>query len=122
MIDWARILYGAVLSTLLAGVLLALLGRPRNLGVIAAGALGAGLGPIAWNAILLATQARQFFVDAPVVVLPASWQDTGSGVFALALSSVVLALGPLATAPARRVAGLALVCGVAAFLVDVYLY
>jgi len=55
-------------------------------------------------------------------VLPASWQDTGSGVFALGVATVALALGPLATAPSRRAAALALLCGLAAFLVDVYLY
>jgi hypothetical protein len=56
------------------------------------------------------------------VVLPASWQDTGSGVFALAVAAVGLAVGPLAAAPARRTTGLAALCGLAAFLVDVYLY
>ena len=122
MIGWGQILYGAALSAVLAGVLLALLARPRKLSVITAGALSAGVGPVAWNAILRATQAHQFFVDAPVALLPVSWQDTGSGVFALALSMAVLCLGPLATAPAWRPASLALLCGVAAFVVDVYLY
>jgi hypothetical protein len=32
------------------------------------------------------------------------------------------AVGPLAAAPARRTIGLAALCGLAAFLVDVYLY
>jgi len=57
-----------------------------------------------------------------VTVLPASWQDTGSGVFALAVATLVLGLGVLATTPARRVAIYSLVCGLAAFLVDVCLY
>jgi hypothetical protein len=43
-------------------------------------------------------------------------------VFALAAAAVLLGLGPLATGPARRTIGLAAVCGLAAFLVDVYLY
>jgi hypothetical protein len=55
-------------------------------------------------------------------VLPASWQDTGSGVFALATTAVLLGVGPLASGPARRTIGLAALCGLAAFLVDVYLY
>jgi hypothetical protein len=55
-------------------------------------------------------------------VLPASWQDTGSGVFATAAAALVLGLGPLRAATGRRVALVALVCGLAAFLVDVYLY
>jgi hypothetical protein len=79
-------------------------------------------GPLAWNAILRATHASQFFTDAPLRLLPASWQDTGSGVFALAATAVLLGVGPLAAAPARRTIGLAVLCGLAAFLVDVYLY
>jgi hypothetical protein len=35
---------------------------------------------LAWNAILRATHASQFFTDAPLRLLPASWQDTGLGV------------------------------------------
>jgi hypothetical protein len=77
---------------------------------------------LGWNAILRATHASQFFTDAPLRLLPASWQDTGSGVFALAATAVLLGIGPLAAAPARRTIGLAVLCGLAAFLVDVYLY
>ena len=90
--------------------------------MIGTAGLAAGLGAAAWNAILHAAHGSQFFTDAPVVVLPASWQDTGSGVFALAVAAVGLAAGPLAAAPSRRTAGLAVLCGLAAFLVDVYLY
>lgn len=122
MLSWASILYGAALSAVVAGATLAALARPRRLAVILTGVLATGIGPLAWNAILRATHASQFFTDAPLRLLPASWQDTGSGVFALAASAVLLGLGPLATAPARRTIGLAAVCGLAAFLVDVYLY
>jgi hypothetical protein len=54
--------------------------------------------------------------------MPASWQDTGSGVFALAVAVLVLGFGPLRNGAARRLALLSLLCGVGAFLVDVYLY
>jgi hypothetical protein len=121
MLSWASILYGAALSAALAGVALAVLAR-RQAAVIAAGVAATLVGPIAWNAILRATHASQFFTDAPVAVLPASWQDTGSGVFALAAAAVLLGVGPLAGAPARRTISLAALCGLVAFLVDVYLY
>jgi hypothetical protein len=62
------------------------------------------------------------FTDASLRLLPASWQDTGSGVFPLAATAVLLGVGVLAAAPARRTIGLAVLCGPAAFLVDVYLY
>ena len=122
MLSWASILYGAAVSAVLAGAALAALTRPRQPAVIVAGVVATAAGPVAWNAILRATHASQFFTDAPLRVLPASWQDTGSGVFALAATAVLLGVGPLAAGPARRTIGLAGLCGLAAFLVDVYLY
>ena len=122
MLSWASILYGAALSAVVAGVTLAALARPRQLTVILTGVLATATGPLAWNAILRATHASQFFTDAPLRLLPASWQDTGSGVFALATTAVLLGVGPLAATPARRTIGLAVLCGLAAFLVDGYLY
>jgi len=122
MLSWASILYGAALSAVVAGVVLVALARPRQPAVILTGALATAAGPLAWNAILHATHASQFFTDAPLPLLPASWQDTGSGVFALAVTAVVLGVEPLAAAPTRRMIGLAVLCGLAAFLVDVYLY
>jgi len=122
MLSWPSILYGAALSAVAAGTVLAALARPRQPAVILADVLAAAVGPLGWNAILRATHASQFFTDAPLRLLPASWQDTGSGVFALAATAVLLGLGPLGTAPTRRTIGLATLCGLAAFLVDVYLY
>ncbi|MBP8535528.1 hypothetical protein [Streptomyces sp. MK37H] len=122
MIGWAQIIYGAVLSALVAGLLLAAVLRGRRPLVIATGTLAAALGPLTWNAILRAAHGDQFFTDAPLVVFPVSWQDTGSGVFALAAATLGLGLGPLRTEPARRAAVYALLVGVAALVVDVYLY
>lgn len=121
MLGWTTILYGAALSAVAAAVLTALI-PPRRLAAIATAAVGAFVGPLAWNAILRATAARTFFVDAPIAVLPASWQDTGSGVFTIAVTSLALGIGPLAAGTGRRVAILAALAGLAAFLVDVYLY
>ncbi len=122
MISWAVIGSGAALSALLAGVLVALAAPGNRLAAGTGAAVGAAAGPIAWNAILRATHASTFFTDAPLVILPASWQDTGSGVFTIATTAIVLGLGPLGGQPARRVVPLALLAGLAAFLVDVYLY
>jgi hypothetical protein len=122
MLSWASILSGAALSAVVAGTAIAALARPRQPVVILTGVLATAAGPLAWNAILHATHASQFFTDAPLCLLPASWQDTGSGVFALAATAVALGVGPLAATPARRTIGLAMLCGLAAFLVDVYLH
>jgi len=121
VISWATIGYGAALSALLAAVLTAI-PTPRRRAVTAVAAISAAVGPLAWNAIVHTVHAPNFFTDAPVAVLPASWQDTGSGVFTVAAASLALGLGPLAGQPARRLATTALLAGLAAFLVDVYLY
>jgi hypothetical protein len=122
MLSWATMLYGAALSAVLTAVLVTLATRPRRAAVIATAAASAFAAPLAWNAILRATHGNQFFTDAPIAVMPASWQDTGSGVFTIALAAVALGLGPQATTPGRRVAITAAIAGLAAFGVDVYLY
>jgi hypothetical protein len=122
VISWETILYGALLSALAAAGLVFLLRRDRRFDLLAAAAVSGFAGPLIWNAILHRVEAREFLVDAPVAIMPASWQDTGSGVFTVAVGCVLLGLGPLRDEPGRRVAVCALLCGLAAFLVDVYLY
>jgi hypothetical protein len=123
MLSWSAIVYGAVLSAIAAAALVAALVQPRQIPVIVTAAVGALLGPLAWNAILHDTGGSNFFHDAPLTVLPASWQDTGSGIFAIALTAIPLGFGPLARAgTGRRLAGTAALAGLAAFLVDVYMY
>ncbi|MFF4759380.1 hypothetical protein [Streptomyces sp. NPDC001292] len=121
MIGWGQIVYGAVLSAVVAAVLIAIT-RGRSRAVVATGALAAAVGPLAWNAILRAAHGDQFFTDAPVIFFPVSWQDTGSGVFTLAAASLGYGLGPLAAQPTRTSIRYALLAAVAALLVDVYLY
>jgi hypothetical protein len=122
MLSWGTMIYGAVLSALLAAVAFAVVVRPRRPAVIATAGLGALAGPLAWNAILHAAHGGQFFTDAPIAIMPASWQDTGSGVFTIAVTALALGLGPLAGGTGRRLALTATLAGLAAFLVDVYLY
>jgi hypothetical protein len=122
MISWASILYGAALSAALAGVALAVTVRFRRPAVIIAGALAAAAAPIAWNAILRSVDGSEFFVDAPIGIFPVSWQDTGSGVFAVAAACIAFGIGPLRSEPGRKAAVYGLLTGVAALVVDVYLY
>ena len=121
MLSWGVILYGAVLSAVVAAVFVFLAREREPAGLIGAAA-GAFLGPLAWNAILSFTAASQFFVDAPIPLFPVSWQDTGSGVFAVAAAAPLLGLIVPPVTSARRVAILSLLCGLAALVVDVYLY
>jgi Kef-type K+ transport system membrane component KefB len=119
---WWAIAYGAALSAVLAVVLVVLLAKQRQPAVLATVALGAVVGPVAWNAILRATHADQFFRGAPIIVFPISWQDTGSAVFAFAALSLLLGFGPLRNGPGRRVAGIATLGALAALLVEIFLY
>jgi hypothetical protein len=121
MISWGAIVYGAAISSVLAVAFVWLVLRERAAATLAAIVSSAFGAPVAWNAILRATHAREFFTDAPIAVLPASWQDTGSGVFTFAVTVAVLGLVRRQEQTGRTVAlagGAALV----AFLVDVYLY
>jgi hypothetical protein len=122
VISWGTILYGVVLSALAGALLVFVVRRDRRLDVLATAALSSALGPFLWNAILHRVEGSEFFVDAPVAVMPASWQDTGSGVFTIAVATLLLGFGPLRDEAGRRVAQLSLLCGLGAFLVDVYLY
>ena len=123
MISWGSILYGTVLSALAALLLvfLAVRRRDQRYETLAVAAVSGALGPLLWNSILHHVGGREFFVDAPVAVMPASWQDTGSGVFTVAVAAVLFGFGPESRS-GRQTASLALLCGLGAFLVDVYLY
>ena len=106
MLSWASIVYGAALSAIVAGAALTALARPRQPAVILTGALAAAAGPLGWNATLRATPASQFFTDAPCGCRrPAG--KTPLRRIALATATVLLGVGPLAAAPARRSIGLA---------------
>jgi hypothetical protein len=118
---WGAVVWGVVASGVLALVLFWFLLRERGRPVLAIGAVAAMLGPLLWDLILRHT-GGDFFVDAPGVVFPVSFEDLGSGVFATAIGAAVLGLGPLRAATAARLARASLLCGLAALLVDTYLY
>jgi hypothetical protein len=123
VIGWGAIFFGAVLSTVVAGLVLVFVKRERTSRVLAPALAAAFLGPLAWNAILhrVATERDGFFVDIPFKPFPVSWQDTGSGVFALAVASLFLGV-VLRRESAGRVLTLAALTAAVAFLVDIYCY
>lgn len=121
MPSWGAVAYGVVFSGLIAVAAVRFLLRERRLAVIVVAGIAAALAPLLWDLILRHTGGR-FFTDAPGLVFPVSYEDAGSGVFATALGALLLGFGPLRAASARRLALTASVCGLAALLVDVYLY
>ncbi len=121
MPTWGAVTWGVAASGALTAAAVAFLLRNRRAVVIATAAVAAMLGPLFWDLILRHTGGN-FFVDAPGTVFPVSYENTGSGVFATAIGTLLLGFGPLRTANGRRLALTALVCGAAALLVDIYLY
>lgn len=132
MLSWSTILLGAALSGVMASALVAaaqVLRRKRSgetrkmtVGLAATAALSGFLGPLMWNAILRSTQSPGFFVDAPISILPASWQDVGSGVFGASTSFLLFGFGVLRNQRGQVVASFAILVALVAFVVDVYLY
>ena len=118
---WGQMIWGAFASGVVALLLTWFLLRERRNGVLLAVAAASSVAPFLWNVILRHT-GGDFFVDAPGYVFPVSFEDTGSGVFAVATGALVLGLGPQRRDSGRAVALGALLCGVAALVVDVYLY
>lgn len=121
MPTWGATIWGIIAAGVLAVVAVWFLLRERRLSVLAASGAAALLGPLLWNLVLRHT-GGDFFVDAPGYVFPVSFEDAGSGVFATALAALVLGFGPLRDETGRRVALTVLTSGLAALLVDIYLY
>jgi hypothetical protein len=72
-----------------------------------------------WNLTLNATGAvPNFDVDAPVI--PLSWADAGSGVFACLVTALVLGLLTDRREPADRVVGAAGIAGLVAIVLDLF--
>lgn len=72
-----------------------------------------------WNLTLNATGAvPNFNVDAPVI--PLSWADAGSGVFACLVTALVLGLVTDRDEPAGQVVGAAAIAGLVAIVLDLF--
>ena len=122
MIGWGTIAYGAVLSAVLAIFGVFVFGGERRGRVALVAGVATGVAAAGWNAVLRVNDARGFLTEAPLRAFPVSWKDGGSGVCALAATTLVLGAGSRRSARAGQVVFLALLCAVAALLVDVYLY
>jgi len=90
VIGWPVIGYGAALTAVAA--LLALLATgDRRRPVLALGVLAGAAAPVAWNAILRATHAAEFFTDAPLAVLVQAARE----IYRRLMDAVVLAVAYL---------------------------
>lgn len=85
---------------------------------MAAIALGAALGIIAWNVALNVTNAANWNVDSPFLGL--SVQDVGSGVLAFVASALVLYFATDRREPLSTILGVSAVVGVVTIAVDLF--
>jgi hypothetical protein len=122
MLSTGHIANGLGLTALFEVLLTVTVPRWRHPTLIGTTTVVAVLAVLGWQAVLRATHAAQFFTDLPFRPFPISWQDTGSGVSALAFTGLALAYGPMRHRAAPDAATLALAAGVVALLVDIYLY
>lgn len=121
MPTWGATIWGVLASAVLALAGVRFLLKEQRISVLTASGAAALLGPLLWDLILRHTGGK-FLVDAPGYVFPVSYEDTGSGVFATAIAALLLGFGPMRAETGKRVALSVLICGLAALLVDVYLY
>ena len=122
MVGWGTIAYGALLSALFAAGGVFVFGGERRGRVALAAGLVTAAGAGGWNAIVRVSGAEALMGSSPFDAFPASWKDAGTGVWALAATTVVLGGAVRPTAKAVHLVLLTVLCGVSAFLVDVYLY
>jgi len=107
----------AVVAGLVAGAVAALRPWSRRAGRFVVGGVCTTAGFIAWNLTLNATHAAGFNTDAPVVGV--SWADAGSGVLTFVVTALVLATW-WREEPSGRVVGTAVLAGLAALVVDIF--
>jgi hypothetical protein len=111
------VLFGIVAGVLAGAALRATTWARVHRRFVVAGTATA-VGFIAWNLLLVGTNATGINVDIPLT--PLSFQDLGSGVFAFAASAAALGLLADPDEPARQVVGAAGIAGLVATVFDIF--
>lgn len=107
-----------VASVVLSAIVLAVVWPwARDARRLVALAVGMAIGIVAWNLMLDLTNATAMNVDSAYRV---SGQDVGSGVFAIAVGSLVLGLVAARREAAGRVVGTAAIAGLITIVVDLF--
>ena len=75
-----------------------------------------------WNAMLNIRHAAVIDGDIPFTPFPISWQDTGTGVFAFAFTTLLLLATAMRAEPGIRTLKIAGIAAAAACVVDVYFW
>ena len=118
VVEPAEIVIVSLMSCILTlAVVVAFWPGMRELRHLAALVIGMVIGIVAWNVMLNLTNAAAMNVDSAYRV---SGQDVGSGVFAMAATSLALGLVAKRNERADRVVGVAAVAGLVTLFVDLF--
>lgn len=119
VLPWSRIVFGSIIGPIVGTALLWAL-RERDPRTLATAAAGVFAGTWLWNLMLNVRHATTVDGDIPFKPFPISWQDTGTGIFALAMTTVLLLATVQRNEPGHRTLKIAGIAAGAAFLIDVY--
>lgn len=112
------ILIFSIVAGLLAAGALALWPWARRTGRFIVAGISAAAGMMAWNFVLHWSDTASLNVDAPIIAL--SWQDVGTGIWACAVTALVLGLVAARNEPASRVVAAAGIAGFVAMVFDIF--
>ena len=121
VLPWSHIVGGSIAGTVAAVAVLVVLGerQPRTLAVTAVGLMA---GTWLWNAMLNIRHAKVIDGDIPFTPFPISWQDTGTGIFALAFSTGLLLATTMRHHPGIRTLKIAGIASACCCIIDIYFW
>ena len=119
VLPWSHIVFGSLVGP---GVGVAALWafRERDPRTLATAAVGVFAGTWLWNLMLNVRHATSIDGDIPFKPFPISWQDTGTGIFALAITTMLLLATVHRDQPGHRTLKIAGIAAGAACLMDDY--
>lgn len=119
VLPWSRILFGSIVGPVAGAIVLWLL-HERDRRTLLTAAAGVFTGTWLWNLMLNVRHATTIDGDIPFKPFPISWQDTGTGIFALAIATTLLLATVHRYPPGHRTLKIAGIAAAAAFILDVY--
>ncbi len=118
-LEWWKVAWGVAV-----GMTVSTLGlwvaKERSKSVLITAATGVGIGTAVWNTMLNVRQALTVDGDIPFRLFPISWQDVGTGIFSVAVTSVLLLATVYRREPGSKTLKVVGIAAGLAFLFDVY--
>lgn len=119
VLPWSHVLFGSLVGPVV-GIAALWVFRERHHPTLAISAVAVFTGTWLWNGMLNVRHATMIDGDIPFKPFPISWQDTGTGIFALAFATAALLATVHRHEPGHRTLKIAGIAAVAALLMDIY--